>query len=79
MCSKPDGHNEKTKVKNVTDNRVNGFLGNGLVEGQKKPAEEGQGKSPARLSSFRTGNDLDPEENKPCAHTDEKQQKNDPE
>jgi len=47
MSSQPDGHNEKTKVKDVTDDRVKGLLGDGFVEGQKKPAEDGHDKSPS--------------------------------
>jgi hypothetical protein len=66
-------------VKDVTDNRVKGFLGNGLVEGQEKPAEDGHGKSPSHLLSFGAADDLDPEEDKPGSRAGEKQEKDNPE
>jgi hypothetical protein len=47
MASQPDGHDEKTQVKHVADNRVKGLFGNGLVEGQKEPAEDGHRESPS--------------------------------
>jgi len=66
-------------VKDETDDRVNGLLGDGLVKGQEKPAEEGHAKSPSCLVSFRAGKNLDSEEDEPGSHTGKKQQKHDPE
>jgi hypothetical protein len=66
-------------VKDVTDDRIKGFLCNGLVEGQEKPAEDGHGESPSHLLSFWAADDLDSEEDKPASRAGEKQQKNDPE
>jgi hypothetical protein len=66
-------------VKDVTDDRIKGFLCNGLVERQEKPAEDGHGESPSHLLSFWAADDLDPEEDKPGRCTGEKQEKDDPE
>jgi hypothetical protein len=79
MAAEPDGYDEKAEVKEVTDDRVKGLLGNRLVEGEKKPAEDGHAKSPSCLVSFRAGENLDSEEDKPGSHTGKKQQENDPE
>jgi hypothetical protein len=79
MTCEPDRHDEKTEMKGVTDDRVERLLHNGLVKRQEKTTEDGDGKSPSPLISFRAGQDPDPEEDKPGTHSDEKEQKDDPE